>query len=63
MATHNNRIQAIQEYANARGFALALPRLYGSGTVGFHDCTDESQSYQLDRAADYLLTIAAPKKE
>ena len=54
--TNTNRIEAIQAYANKHGHALAIPR-HGTGTTGFNDCTHESQAWQLDKAADYLLEI------
>lgn len=55
--TTNNRIKAIQEHANKHGFALALRNKFGTGTTGYNDCTPECQSWILDNAADYLLSI------
>lgn len=55
--THSSRIEAIQKYAGKHGYALALPLRHGAGTTGFNDCTPESQAWQLDKAANYLLEI------
>ena len=63
MSTENIRIKAIQEHANEHGLALALPKMYGTGTTGYNDCMLSCQSAILDGDANYLVSLTTKQGE